>query len=300
MKTQTIRKNQNNHFNSNTKNQKVMKTKKYSNSMKALMALAMMFLISGVAFSQTIEERKGATSTYSVVAGAGTDQYTWTIGAATVLPPSVSPVPTSGTGSLADPYIIDWTDDLTSIDIIWAADPTPDIASTAGEVTVQKQSTVGVTCPSIVQTMDIDFWSNPTAAIDPAETDPDFCSTDAINGSITIDLTGAPDAGQNGSGRFEVIYDVAVSDPALTVTGIIGPIGAGQSVTSDGATVTIPLPEALVNTDAAAQTYTITLSTVQDDFNDAPVAIASEVYTITVHPIPTTGNISSTGTLTRR
>ena len=270
-----------------------MKTKKYSLMMKAVMALAIMFFVSGVVFSQTIEERKGATSTYSVAAGAPTDEFTWTIEAAVA--PVVVPAPNSGTGAAGDPFIINYTANLTSIQVTWDGG-TADIASTAGVVTVQKR--IGA-CESILQTMDIDFWSNPTAVIDPAEVDQNVCSTDPIGGSITIDLTGAPDAGQSGTDGFDVAYNVAVSDPALTVTGPNGPVGAGL-VTSDGATVTIPLPDALVNTDAAAQTYTITLSTVQDDFNDPAVAIVGEVYTITVNPIPTTGIISSTGTLTRR
>jgi hypothetical protein len=299
MKTQTIRKIQNNHFNSNTKNQKVMKTKKYSNSMKALAALAMMFLISGVAFSQTIEERKGASSNYSVVAGAATDEYTWTIAAATA-PTSVVPAPTSGSGTIADPYVIDWIANQTSIAVTWDADASPDIASTAGVVTVQKRTTVGSTCTSAVETVDIDFWSIPDAAINALESDQDVCSADAITGSITIDLTGARDLAQSGNDGFEVTYDVAVSHADLTVSGANGPVGAGQTVNSDGATVTIPLPDALVNINAAAQTYTITLTFVEDDFDDGPHAVAGEVYTITVNPIPTTGIISSTGTLTRR
>ena len=265
--------------------------------MKALMALAMMFLISGVAFSQTIEERKGAVSTYSVAAGALTDEFTWTIEAAVA--PVVVPAPDGGgTGTIGDPFIINYAANLTSIQVTWDAG-TADILSTAGEVTVQRR--IG-SCESLVQTLDLTFWSNPTAVIAPAETDLTVCSAEVITGgSITIDLIGAPDASESVTGGFQVIYDVAVSDPALTVTGPNGPIGVGQTVNSlDGPTVTIPLPDALVNTTSSVQTYTITLSTVEDDFDDGPYAIASEVYTITVNPIPTTGIISSTGTLTRR
>jgi len=294
MKTQTIRKNQNNHFNSNTKNQKVMKTKKYSLMKKATMALAMLFFISGVAFSQTIEERKGAVSTYSVAAGAPTDEFTWTIEAAVA--PVVVPAPDGGgTGTIGDPFIINYAANLTSIQVTWDAG-TADIASTAGEVTVQRR--IG-TCASLVQTLDLTFWSNPTAVIAPAETDRNVCSAELIGGNIIIDLTGAPDLGESGDPGFDLNYVVAVSDVTLSVTGPNGPVGAGL-VTSDGATVTIPLPDALVNTGAVAQTYTITLSDIQDDFNAAAVAIAGEVFTITVNPIPTTGIISSTGTLTRR
>ena len=299
MKTQSIELTRNNQFNNYTQNQKVMKSKKYSKSMKSVVLLAVLLLISVVTFAQTIEERKGGTSTYSVAAGVATDEYTWTI-EAPVVPASVIPAPSSGTGVTGDPYVITWTADLTSIQVTWAADATPNITSTTGAVTVQKRINAGATCPSPVQNMGITLWSAPAAAIDPGETDLDVCSTDPVTGTITLNLAGAPDAGQSGTDGFEVIYDVAVSDPALTVTGPNGAVGTGQSVTSDGATVTIPLPDALVNTDAAAQTYTITLSTVQDDFNNPAVAIVGEVYTITVYPTPTTGIISSDGALTRR
>ena len=301
MKTQQSTKSETNSINIiiNTKNQKVMKTKKYSNVMKAFMAVAMMFLIAGVAFSQTSEERKGSSATYSVAAGDPTDEYTWTI-AAPDAPASVTPAPTSGSGTIADPYVIDWTVDLTSIQVQWAADASPDINSISGAVSVQKRINAGAICPSPVQTMNIAFWSNPTAVVDPSETDLFVCSGDPIGGSITINLTGAPDGGQSGNDGFEVIYDVAVSDAGLTVSGANGPVGTDQSVTSDDATVTIPLPDALLNTTSGPQTYTITLSTVQDDFDETPVVIAGQVYTITVYPAPTTGDITSTGSLTRR
>lgn len=267
--------------------------------MKALVGLVTMLLISSTAFSQAIEERKGANSSYSVAAGDLTDEYTWQI-SAPVAPTSVTPAPSSGSGTTADPYIIDWTANLISIDVQWAADGAPDINSTTGIVTVQKRVIAAAVCPSPVQQLDLNFWSNPAAAIDPSEIDLDVCSTDPTLGTITLNLVGAPDAGQSGTGGFEVIYDVAVSDAGLTVTGGNGAVGTGQSVTSDGATVDITLPDALVNATAAAQTYTITLMTIEDDFDDGPHAIAGQVYTITVYPTPSTGIIQSTGTLTRR
>jgi hypothetical protein len=295
MKTKNLIENQISQIN-NTQNQKVMKTKKYSNSMKIVLIAGLMFLASGIAFSQTIEERKGGTSTYSVAASAATDEYTWTIEAAVA--PTVVPVPSSGTGTPGDPFIIDWTANLTSIAVTWAADGAPDIASTAGVVTVQKRSTVGTLCPSTIQTLDISLWSLPSAIIDAVTSpDQDVCSTDAIGGSVTIDLTGAPDAVADG---FDLVYDVAVSDPLLSVTGLVGLPGVDEVVNSNGATVTIPLPDALVNLHADPQYYTITLKTIQDDFDEIPVVVAAQVFTITVYPTPVTGPIGSTGTLNRR
>jgi len=298
MKTHNKKKQTNKLFN-HTLNQKVMKTKKYSLVKKAILASAMMCLIAGTAFSQNVEERKNGTSTYSIAAGAPTDEYRWTI-EADVAPTSVTPAPSSGTGVTGDPYIIEWTADLYSIDVVWGADASPDIASTAGIVTVQKRLNAAAVCASPVQTMNIDFWSVPSAEIDGAVTTLDVCSADLIGGTITLNLTGAPDAGQSGNDGFEVIYDVAVDDPLLTVSGTDGAVGNGQVVNSDGATVTIDLPDALVNADNVVHTYTITLNTVEDDFDDGPYAIAGQVYTINVYPTPTTGVIQSTGSLTRR
>jgi hypothetical protein len=86
----------------------------------------------------------------------------------------------------------------------------------------------------------------------------------------------------------------------LTVSGIVGLPGIDEVVNSNGPTITIPLPDALVNTDVIPQTYTITLKTIQDDFDDIPVAVVLQVFTITVNPTPVTGPIGSTGTLNRR
>ena len=93
---------------------------------------------------------------------------------------------------------------------------------------------------------------------------------------------------------------MAVSDPLLAVSGPNGVTGTDLVANSNTATVTIPLPDALVNTDVVPQTYTITLKTIQDDFDDIPVAVVLQVFTITVNPTPVTGPIGSTGTLTRR
>ena len=136
--------------------------------MKIVLIAGLMFFASGIAFSQTIEERKGETSIYSVGAGALTDDYTWVI-SADVTPVSVTPAATSGSGTTADPWIITWTPNLISIEVEWGADASPDIASTPGVVTVQKRTTVGATCPSLEQILNIAFWSEPSAAIDGVE-----------------------------------------------------------------------------------------------------------------------------------
>lgn len=300
------------------KNQKIMKTKKYSISLKALAAVVFAFVFSALLNAQfdiaagtttqtpVSEEREGNTGLYTAtgvhVAG---DRFTWEIWADTP-PVSVESggvdIIDGGSGTLADPYYVNLTDDLTSIDIEWAADAVPGIINTNGNVSVQKRLAVASGgCASPIQSWDIDFWSDPSAAVD-VITSPNqiVCSTDAIGGTITIDLTGAPDAGQSGLDGFDLVYVVAVSDPLLTINGPLGTAEGSHTVTSDLATVTIPLPTDLTNTDTSPHTYTVTLSTIQDDFNNPAVAVAGEVFTITVNPVPETGVISSSSSLTRR
>jgi len=255
------------------------------------MAVAAMLLISAITFAQTIEERKGGSSTYSVAAGDPLDELTWTI-AADVAPVSVNPVPDLGSGTIADPYIINYTPNLTSITVQWAADLSPGITSTAGTVSVQKRSVGSIICESPVQTMDIDFWSLPTASI--SDADLEICSGEAIGGSITINLTGAPDGAADG---FEVDY--AISAPNLEDGSGTSWDGISGTETTDGSTVTILLPDELNNLSTSSETFTITLTRMNDDFT-GDGGLIDDTYNIVVHPIPTTGIITSTGVLARR
>ena len=302
----------------NTKNQKVMKTKKYSVMMRAFMAAVAMFLISSVAMAQIdptpgtttqvpiSEERSGGTSTFTATGThAAGDEFTWEVWGDT--PPvditdgAVSIID-GGAGTSASPYVVNWTPDLDAIVVEWADDASG-ITNTNGNVSVQKRLPIASGgCLSLVQSWDIDLWANPDAAIDPTETDLTVCSGDAIGGSITINLEGAPDDG-GGTGGFEVNYDVAVTGGGdLTVSGPNGTVGVGKIETElTNGSLEITLPDALVNTGTTAHTYTITLNTVRDDFDPAAVAVsAPQVFTITVNPVPETGTITSTGTLTRR
>ena len=81
-----------------------------------------------------VEERKGETTTYSVP-GPGTDDYTWAVTGDVV---SITPAPDAGDGSAGDPYVINWTTGLTSIQVVWAADDAT-ITSVAGNVSVQQK-----------------------------------------------------------------------------------------------------------------------------------------------------------------
>ena len=225
-----------------------------------------------------VEERKGGTTTYSVPGPAG-DDYTWAVTGSVV---SISPAPDAGDGSVGNPYVINWTNGLTSINVEWAADDNT-ITSVDGNVSVQQKVSSGsITCPSQIQSWDVALWSSPTADI--ATSDLEICSGDAVGGSITVNFTGAP--------NFEFTYTITDTD------------GSTSSVTETaiaGGSFTIDLPLNLVNsTTDTDQYYTITLDSMIDAFDDVNGTLLNDTFTITVHPTVITGPIQSTRGLSRR
>lgn len=220
------------------------------------------------------EIRKGTTVQYTVPAGTAGEQYSWEIVGGTP-----TPTASSGSGTLADPYIINFTADLTSISVTWNTDAQA-IASMAGRIRVQKK--IGG-CISTIQSLDITSWSNATATI--ADADIEMCSGDGTPGSITVQFTGAP--------NFDFKY---------TIKNLDGTIGAEQTVTGVTAgSATIPLPANLVNTSTTAdQTYEVTLTQMNDAFQ-GDGAIADGSFKITVHPGVSAGTIlASPSSLQRR
>jgi len=306
--SQTVKKSNTSNIIINTKNQKVMKTKKYSIVMKAAFAVMISVLFSNVALAQFVaagtntqlpvsEERKGGTSTYTASGThAAGDEFTWEVWADT--PPAAITsggldIISSGNGISGDPYIINWTADLSAIDVQWAADAAPGITNTNGNVSVQKRlPAASGSCPSPIQSWDIDFWSAATASI--SDVDAEYCSGDAIGGFITINLTGAPDGTVDG---FAVDYSIAAAN--LVDGSSTSWDGNTGTVTSDGATVTIPMPDLLTNLTTSDATFTVTLTRMNDDFT-GDGTLADDTFVITVHATPDTGTITSTGSLTRR
>ncbi len=274
----------------NIKNRTVMKTRisKKIASVAAIAAFGIFSfnstygqIVGSNQVAQTpIEERKGNTSTYEI-GGDPTDEYTWQVVGGEVVSTNVPPSSAiSGSGTSLDPYIVPFTAGLQTIDVEWPADDNT-IVSTSGNVTVQRQ--VGtLACPSNIQSLDIDLWSRATATI--SDADYAMCSGDATAGDITVAFTGAP--------NFDFKY---------TVTGLNGITGAEQTVTGiTGGTATISIPANLVNTSSTDdQYYIVTLTEMNDGFTGTGTLLNSS-FTITVHPTVETGNITSTGTLTRR
>jgi len=208
--------------------------------------------------------RKGSIVQYSIPAGSAGEQYSWEITGGTP-----TPAASSGSGSAADPYIINFSADLTSITVQWNTDAST-ITGITGRIRVQKK-TGG--CVSLIQSLDLNAWSNPTAAI--SDADYEMCSGDATPGIVTVQFTGSP--------NFDLKY---------TVKDLDGTIGAEQTITSvTGASTTIPLPSNLINTSTTSdQTYEITITQMNDAFQGDGL-IADGTFKITVHAAINTGAI---------
>jgi hypothetical protein len=235
--------------------------------------------IGATSVNQTlIEERKGNLSTYTVP-GPATDEYSWQVVGGTVTVPAAG---VTGSGTAVDPYVVPFAVGNQSITVQWPADNN-NITSVSGNVSTQRKvAHTTVSCPSAIQSLNLDFWSAATITI--IDADYEICSGDATVGPITVQFTGAP--------NFDYTYEITDLDGTtaapVTVTGATGP------------TQNIALPANLVNTSTTVdQTYIVTLTSMNDDFTGSGTMIDA-TFTITVHPTVQTGNITSDKALTRR
>jgi hypothetical protein len=282
------------------KNQKVMKTKKYSISLKALAAVVFVIAFSASIKAQFVtpapasnanaitpeEVRATSTVTYDLSANhnAG-DTYRWVVRGGTIDDQGGTLTVTSD----GDSSIVEFTANLESIDVIWnAVTPANPIGSTAGEIIVQK--TAGGTCASQLQTLGITMWNPATANLDISALITEICSGEALGFTVPVDLTGAPNASANG---FIVNYSYSATG-GLTDLGGAPVNGVTGQVLDNDDQAQIPLPTGLVNGGASDETFTLTLTSMFDDFDEGGDVSASVSYTITVHPTPATGEINST------
>ena len=313
VKSIQTRKNQTNNNSLTLNNQTIMKTKMYSISKKAFLAMTIAFVFSTFLKAQldisagtntqapVSEEREGNTGTYTASGThAAGDQFTWEIWADT--PPVAvedglgANIIDGGSGTAADPYVVNWTDDLSAIVVQWAPDATPGITNTNGNVSVQKRLAAAAGgCLSPIQSWDIDFWSAATASM--ATADAAYCSGAPIGGTVTINLTGAPDDGVLDG--FAVDYTITAPD--LEEADGTSWDGITDVATSNAGTVTIDLPAELIDVSLAQAggTFTITLDRMNDDFT-GDGTLGDDTFIITVYSIPDTGDISSSSSLTRR
>jgi hypothetical protein len=290
------------------KNQKVMKTKKYSISMKALAAVVFTFAFSALLNAQWLtpdpdsptfqavseEVRYDASGLITVTYDVDDnhvldDQYRWVVTGGTITDAGGAPITGGNT-------IVEFTANAHTITVNWSQ--APGTANTHVDATIQVQKINSGACPSQIHTLDIDVWNPATATI---TTGIESICSDA-GASITdvpVALTGAPDAAADGTG-FSVSYSFTI--PAgLTVFDALDNDITGTTtgtVPTDDLTVDIPLPARFVNSGAAAVDFVVNLTAMNDDFT-GPGAITG-TYTITVNPVPATGDIQSTSSLTRR
>jgi hypothetical protein len=245
------------------------------------LTLVALFVVCNVwtGYSQTSEVRKGSTATYSVSAGhvAG-QEYRWEI-----IGGVPTPAASSGSGTAADPYIINYTANLHTISVAWAADDN-NIIGDAGHVKVQKRVAGG--CISILQDMVVTRWSAATAGISGGSSSITICN--GIGFDIPVAFTGAP--------NFDLDYTIENTLTGVTQT----TTGALSAITGSSANISITAAD-LVNTTNADQTFKVTLTRMNDSFAGNGTIATANTFTITVSAPAATGNITvSPASLIRR
>ncbi len=279
-----------------------MRTIKNSISMRAILsaviAVAFAVVVNGQSFitpdpdspgTQTLEEvRLDSSVEYSLVGThvAG-EEYRWEVTGGTI-----TAVGSTVTGGVTE---VDFTANAHTITVLWDQAPGA-IASVSGQVQVQKVS--GDNCPSQIQTLDINVWNNATAAITTGTEE--ICSGASPSvATIPVALTGAPDGSVDG---FAVDYSFTIPAGLSALDGVGDPVAASGTVTTDGSSVNITLPAMLINTTSGASIsdldFVVNLTRMNDDFSGN--GTVSGTYTVTVHPVPETGEIQSNFSLTRR
>lgn len=288
---------------------KTMKTVKNSKSMRAILvaifAVSFTAAVNGQSFltpnpdspviqSPSEDVRTGSSVDYSLDNGShlAGEQYRWVVTGG-----EITAVNGTGVISGADNNIVEFADNAHTITVDWDEAPGTATGSVAGQIQVQKVSTDN--CPSQVQTLDVAVWNLPTANITDADVT-GFCSGDATAGTITVDLTGAPDDGTADGFSVSYEYVVGSGDGSITDGAAAEVNGQTGTETTNAGSLTIPLPASLVNLTGVDQTFTVNLTAMTDDFDDQNGTWTDGSYVITVHPVPVTGDIQSTVSLNRR
>ncbi len=278
-----------------------MKTINRSKSMmKAVLTLAMAVVFTAMVNGQfetptpdspitqnpTEEVRTGSTITYDLTAShSANDEYRWEISGGTI-------TSVNGGGTIVGGTVVEFTVDANTITIDWDQAPAGDIASLSAQIQVQKKSADG--CYSQVNTLPINVWNAASATITTAAED--ICSGEAPGVAVvTVALTGAPDGSTDG---FAVDYSFSVPVGLSALDGGGLDVATSGTVTTDGATVNIPMPASFVNSGSTDLDFVVSLTRMNDDFTGD--GAYSGTYTVTVHPVPETGNIVSSSSLTRR
>lgn len=242
---------------------------------------------SPVTQTPTEEVRTGSSVEYTLDNGSHVagEEYRWEITGGTITAAPGGTITGGGT-------IVEFATDAHTITVDWDQAPASAIASLGAQIQVQKKSGDG--CPSQLQTLPINVWNLATAAITTGTES--LCSGASPSvATIPVALTGAPDGSTDG---FAVDYSFAIPLGLSALDGAGDPVVASGTVTTDGSSVNITLPATLLNSTSGDLDFVVSLDRMNDDFTgDGTV---SGTYTITVHPVPVTGDIQSDFSLTRR
>jgi hypothetical protein len=286
----------------NTSNQNVMKTKKFTITMKTMATIIVAFLFTAFLNAQFVtpspdspvtqvpseEVRTGSTVVYDLDNGNHTagERYRWLVTGGII-------TAVNGAGAITGGNTVEFADDAHTITVDWDQAPGSAITSLAASIQVQKIS--GDACPSQIQTLDIDVWNLATAAITTGTEE--VCSGGSPSvATIPVALTGAPDGTVDG---FSVDYSFTIPVGLSALDGTATPVAATGTLTTDGSSVNLTLPVTMINTTNGDLDFVVSLTAMNDDFTGAGSVAASGTYTITVHPVPTTGDIESSFSLTR-
>jgi|SRR6056297_2555840 len=235
----------------------------------------------------TEEVRTGSTVEYTLDNGSHVagEQYRWEISGGTITTAPGGTISGGGT-------VVEFAVDAHTITVEWDQAPASAIASLGAQIQVQKLS--GGNCPSQIQTLPINVWNLATASVTTGTEE--ICSGAAPSvATIPVALTGAPDGSVDG---FAVDYSFTIPAGLSALDGVGDPVVASGTVTTDGSSVNITLPSTLINTTSGDLDFVVSLDRMNDDFSgDGTV---SGTYTVTVYPVPETGDIQSDFSLTRR
>ncbi len=226
-----------------------------------------------------IEVRKGSVVEYSMESDANPgEEFRWEVTGGIITTAGAV-----GSGTSTSPSVIEFTEDLHTIEVQWQADDSTSDFFT-GTILVQKTTLNG--CASIISKQTVRLWSMPTASIDRSISDFSICSGDSVGGYIVVNLAGAADYSFSYSIKSNGLKDE--NGDAINTEHC--------NITTSNDTTHIKLPDVLTNpSEAASKYFTIELEAMNDDFlGDGEVISGRESFTIIVFPTVRVGTIKST------
>jgi len=226
-----------------------------------------------------IEVRKGSVVEYSLESDASPGEaFRWEVTGGVIVTSGAV-----GSGTIVDPSVIEFTEDMHTIEVQWQSDDSTSIFLT-GNILVQKKLVSG--CTSIITKQSVRLWSLPTAFIDKNNYDFSICSGDSVGGYIVVHFTGAAN----------YTYSYSITSNGLSDENGDAINTEHHTITVSNDTAHIMLPARLVNPSQASSKYfTIELTAMNDDFlGDDKIVSGREDFTIIVYPSATVGTIIST------